>query len=122
MQLGRFGHHPEPLIDAEVECDRLMGLLAEAHAGLLRALDLRTETPEGQAVRADVRDALRRTGYKGSSGQEDCRRDKAATVILAVLLPGAQKRWDCVREAVRLADMLLEELDRTRPEMKDATL
>lgn len=66
--LGKFGHHPDPVIDAEVECDRLTGLLAEAHAGLLRALDFRTATPEGLAIKADVRDALRRTGFTGPFG------------------------------------------------------
>jgi hypothetical protein len=62
------GHHPDPLIDAEVEIGRLQGLLAEAHGGLLRALDFRAGTPEGLAVKADVRDALRRTGYVGPMG------------------------------------------------------
>jgi hypothetical protein len=66
--LAGFGHHPDPVIDAEVECGRLAGLLAEAHAGLLRALDFRAATPEGLAVKADVRDALRRTGFAGDYG------------------------------------------------------
>jgi hypothetical protein len=66
--LGKFGHHPDPLIDAEVEVDRLLGLLSEAHAGLVRALDYRAVTAEGLAIKADVRDALRRTGFAGSMG------------------------------------------------------
>jgi hypothetical protein len=66
--MGRFGHHPDPTIDAEVEIDRLNGLLSEAHAGLVRALDYRAATPEGLAIKRDVRDALRRTGYAGSMG------------------------------------------------------
>lgn len=70
---GRFGHHPDPAIDAEVECDRLTGLLAEAHAGLLRALDFRAATPEGLAVKQDVRDALRRTGFQGPFGTQEAR-------------------------------------------------
>jgi hypothetical protein len=65
---ARFGHHPDAGIDAEVECDRLAGLLAEAQAALVRALDFRAATPEGLAVKADVRDALRRTGYRGDAG------------------------------------------------------
>jgi hypothetical protein len=65
---GRFGHHPDPLTDAEVEVDRLLGLLSEAHAGLVRALDYRAATPEGLTIKADVRDALRRTGFVGSMG------------------------------------------------------
>ena len=60
--LGKFGHHPDPLIDAEVEVDRLEGLLCEAHAGLKRALDYRAATPEGLAVKRDIRDTLIRTG------------------------------------------------------------
>jgi hypothetical protein len=66
--LARFEHHPDPLIDAEVEVDRLLGLLSEAHAGLVRALDYRAATPEGLAIKADVRDALRRTGFTESAG------------------------------------------------------
>jgi hypothetical protein len=66
--LGRFGHHPDELIDYEVEIERLLGLLSEAHGGLLRALDYRAATPEGLAIKADVRDALRRTGFAGSAG------------------------------------------------------
>jgi hypothetical protein len=63
-----FGHHPDPAIDAEVEIERLRGLLAEAHAGLLRGLDYRAATPEGLGIKADLRDALRRTGYTGLLG------------------------------------------------------
>jgi hypothetical protein len=66
--LGAFGHHPDPLIDAQVEIDRLEGLMAEAHAGLIRALDYRAATPEGLSIKADVRDALQRTGFTGSTG------------------------------------------------------
>jgi len=66
--MGKYGHHPDCEIDAEVEIDRLVGLLAEAHAGLLRALDFRAATPEGLAIKRDVRDALRRTGFVGQLG------------------------------------------------------
>lgn len=66
--LGQFGHHPDDLTDAEVEVGRLQGALAEAHAGLLRALDYRAATPEGTAIKHDVRDALRRTGFVGTMG------------------------------------------------------
>ena len=68
-KVGKFGHHPDPLIDAEVEVGRLEGLLMEAHGGLLRALDFRTATPEGLSIKHDVRDALRRTGFTGSMGE-----------------------------------------------------
>jgi len=64
-QLGKFGHHPDDLIDAEVEIDRLRGLLTEAHGGLLRALDYNAITENGLAIKADVRSALIRTEYKG---------------------------------------------------------
>ena len=62
MQLAKFGHHPDPAIDAEVEVERIQGLLSEAHGGLIRALDYRAATPEGLAIKSDVRDALARTG------------------------------------------------------------
>lgn len=60
--LAKYGHHPDPQIDADVEVDRLNGLLAETHAGLIRALDFRTATPEGLAIKADVRYWLTETG------------------------------------------------------------
>lgn len=60
--------HPDREIALEVRVDELEGLLMEAHAGLLRALDYRAATPEGLAIKADVRDALRRTGFKGTMG------------------------------------------------------
>jgi hypothetical protein len=66
--MSKYGHHPEPQIDYEVEIDRLTGLLAEAHAGLLRALDFRAATPEGLAIKHDVRDTLRRVGFAGPWG------------------------------------------------------
>ncbi len=69
-QVGKFGHHPDPLIDAEVEIERLQGLLSEAHGGLLRALDFKTVTIDGLAIKHDVRDALRRTGYTGNFGEQ----------------------------------------------------
>lgn len=68
MQHTKFGHHPDPTIDAEVEMDSLHGLLAEAHAGLIRALDFRAATPEGLAIKHDVRDALKRSGFTGRIG------------------------------------------------------
>lgn len=68
QSLGRFGHHPDSQIDAEVEIERLRGLLWEAHAGLVRALDFRAGTPEGIQIKHDVRDALSRTGYSGNLG------------------------------------------------------
>jgi hypothetical protein len=60
--LGKFGHHPDPQIDAEVEIDKLTGLLSEAHAGLIRALDYRAATPEGLSIKRDIRNTLERTG------------------------------------------------------------
>ena len=64
-----YGHHPDPEIDAEIEIGRLEGLIAESHAGLLRALDYRAATPEGLSIKHDVRDALRRTGFTGPMGE-----------------------------------------------------
>lgn len=34
MSLGRFGHHPDPATDFEVECDALMGLAYDAEHGM----------------------------------------------------------------------------------------
>lgn len=67
--LGKFGHHPDPLIDAEVEVERLQGLLTEAHMALLRGLDYRAATPEGLSIKYDLRDGLRRTGFAGDMGE-----------------------------------------------------
>lgn len=67
-KLGKYGHHPDPEIDSDVEVERLMGLLAEAQAGLVRGLDFRAATPEGLAVKGDLRDTLSRTGYAGTMG------------------------------------------------------
>jgi hypothetical protein len=69
MDTAKYGHHPDPLIDAQVEIDRLTGLLSEAHGGLVRALDYRAATPEGLSIKYDVRDALRRTEFKGQLGR-----------------------------------------------------
>ncbi len=67
-KLGKHGHHPDELVDAQIEADRLQGLLTEAHAGLLRALDYRAATPEGLSIKDNVRDCLTRTGYAGNFG------------------------------------------------------
>lgn len=64
----KYGHHPDPQIDAEVEIGRLQGALCEAHGGLIRALDYRAATPEGLSIKYDVRDALKRTGFTGDLG------------------------------------------------------
>lgn len=61
-ELQKFGHHPDPAIDAEVEISRLQGLLSEARGGLFRALDYRAATPNGLNIKNDVRSALERTG------------------------------------------------------------
>ena len=66
--LGKYGHHPDPEIDADVEIERLQGLIAEAHGGLLRGLDYLAITPEGCSIKCDIRDALRRTGFVGHMG------------------------------------------------------
>lgn len=67
--LGKFGHHPDPAIDAEVEIDRLKGLLSEAHGGLLRALDFSGASAESIRIKQDVRYTLRQTGFTGSMGE-----------------------------------------------------
>lgn len=67
-ELGKFGHHPEPEIDAEVEIERLIGCLATAHAGLRRALDYRTATLHGLDIKNDVRWSLKESGFAGELG------------------------------------------------------
>lgn len=67
-KLGKYGHHPDAEIDADIEVERLTGQLAEAQAGLVRALDFRTATPEGLSIKSDVRHMLDRTGFKGDLG------------------------------------------------------
>lgn len=68
---GKYGHHPDPSTDAEVELDRMDGLLSEAHSGLLRALDFRAATPYGLEIKSDIRDTLERTGFKGDFGYRE---------------------------------------------------
>ncbi|MGI9489307.1 MAG: hypothetical protein ACR2RF_26150 [Geminicoccaceae bacterium] len=58
-KLGRFGHHPEPLIDAEIEAQRMAGLLATARVGLEHALGYRAVTPNGLYIKGCVRDAIK---------------------------------------------------------------
>lgn len=58
-KLGRFGHHPEPLIDAEIEAQRLVGLLANARIGLEQALGYRAVTPHGLYIKGCIRDAIK---------------------------------------------------------------
>jgi len=70
-ELGKFGHHPDPGIDAEVEIERLSGALASAHAGLLRALDYRAATPEGLEIKKTVRWALGESGFTGNLGEQN---------------------------------------------------
>lgn len=60
--------HPDAEIAREIVIDTLVGQLAEAHAAMCRALDFRTATPEGLAIKHDVREALTRTGFRGDPG------------------------------------------------------
>jgi hypothetical protein len=55
---GKFGHHPDALIDAQVEVDRLEGLLAEAMAALGRASEYTAVTENGKSIRRTVLNAL----------------------------------------------------------------
>ena len=71
--LARYGHHPDPEIDTGIELSWVQGLLMEAQAGLLRALDYRAATPEGLAIKHDIRDALQRTGFTGQMGERTTR-------------------------------------------------
>ena len=49
-QLGKFGHHPDGLIDAQVELDRMEGDLAMARGALERASEYRAVTPNGISI------------------------------------------------------------------------
>jgi hypothetical protein len=60
--------HPDPETAREVVISTLVGQLAEAHAAMCRALDFRTASPEGLSIKADVREALTRTGFRGDPG------------------------------------------------------
>lgn len=61
-KLGKYGHHADPEIDADVEVERLRGMLCEAQAGLIRAQDFNAASPEGLQVKRDVRHMLYRIG------------------------------------------------------------
>ncbi len=52
--------HPDPATAREVVIDKLLGALAEATGGLKRALDFNAGTPDGLAIKHDVRHALAR--------------------------------------------------------------
>lgn len=69
--LGKFGHHPDPAIDAEVEVETLQGYLCNAHGGLKRALDYQGATPASLNIKADVRRALETSGFTGNLGTRD---------------------------------------------------
>ena len=58
--------HPDPVIAAECEIERLQGMLFDARCGLIRAMQFRAGTPQGVAIRRDVRSALERTGGLGA--------------------------------------------------------
>lgn len=60
--LAKYGHHPDPQIDADVEIERLRGVVVECHAAMKRALDYRAVTPEGLAIKNDIRYWLEVTG------------------------------------------------------------
>lgn len=53
--------HPDPVIAAEAEIERLEGLLCEARAGLRRGLEFNAATPHGLSVKHDLRSALERS-------------------------------------------------------------
>lgn len=51
--------------------DQICKQLAEAHKGLLRALDFRTCTPEGLKIKEYVREQLRQSGFVGPMGTRE---------------------------------------------------
>lgn len=60
--LGRFGHHPDPIIDGEVELDRKDGQLAECHAILHGLIGLDLVAPRGVSLKSSARRVLREQG------------------------------------------------------------
>lgn len=67
--MGTLRQHHDPVAEGETtDVERLSAQLAVAHAGLLRALDFRGVTGEALAIKNDVREALRRSGYEGVFG------------------------------------------------------
>jgi hypothetical protein len=60
---------PAPRSESPAErITRLQDQLRAAQAGLRRALDFRTASPEGLAIKAEVREALRQSGDEGPWG------------------------------------------------------
>jgi hypothetical protein len=55
IEVAQFGHHPDPTTDAEVEVQRLRGMLSEAHAAMDEVLTLSVATPNGQRVKNLIR-------------------------------------------------------------------
>jgi hypothetical protein len=55
---AKFGHHPDALIDAQVEVDRLRGHLKTAETVLSDVLSLDVATANGQRVKNNVRWAI----------------------------------------------------------------
>lgn len=72
--LGKFGHHPDPIIDAEVEIECLQGRLADAEARA-RYLATRLNTPEfidfSAAVVIEAAHQLERWGVDHDGGKTD---------------------------------------------------
>lgn len=58
--------HPEREIALEIALAAAQAAMVDAKNGLLRALDYRAATPEGLAIKADVRAALEAIGYPAS--------------------------------------------------------
>lgn len=58
LSLGKFGHHPDPLVDSHVEVDRLQGYLLTVMTALTDVLSLDVASPNGQRVKTNVRWAI----------------------------------------------------------------
>jgi len=61
---GKFGHHPDETIDAEVEVERLVGQLTEAQTTLLMVLDLEAVTAPLLNIKEQARYVLKGMGMK----------------------------------------------------------
>lgn len=68
--LGQFGHHPDDLIDAEVEVGRLQGALAEAHAGFAARARLSRCDAGGNSDQARCAGRASSHGVRRSDGRD----------------------------------------------------
>jgi hypothetical protein len=75
-EVAKYGHHPDPLIDAEVELDRLEGVLSECWVVIESALTLRVVSPRGTWFKNNVRRLLQDHGRLPTPAPREDTRDE----------------------------------------------